>query len=164
MPVDITAAREALASSRQCTVGPDDSHEGPYGAPGKVDGLHLESALLRVKELEHDLECARRAHERALSRENEAAVSGAALAARVATGDPSAARALTQAVKSIRDPRAVLDRIMDSLSEPLPCGHPLECIPDHEPEDAADVRCGWCIVIEENRELRERLETLSSAR
>lgn len=47
-------AREALADSRQCTAGPDDSHDGPCrkdGPPGRVAGVHLEVALAEADRL-----------------------------------------------------------------------------------------------------------------
>ena len=94
---------------------------------------------------------------RLLKRADDSAVSGAALASRIASDDPDAQRILVESVKAIRDPRAFLDRLGRALDAPLSCGHPLDCLPDHEPQDAATVRCGWCEAVEERDALAARI-------
>lgn len=40
------------------------------------------------------------------------------------------------------DPKVRLTALFASLDEPLVCGHPLRCLPEHDPGQV--VKCGWC--------------------
>ena len=112
----------------------------------------IEELELKIKELQELLETERVSHRNQLSRmlrkNTEHAVSGAAMASRLASNDPDAQRVLVDSVKAIRNPAAVLARIGKALDEPLQCGHPLDCLPDHDWEDAANISCGWCVDLE----------------
>ena len=80
------------------------------------------------------------------------------MAARVYTQDPDTQKVVMDSVKAVRNPSAVLSRLMDVLDEPMECGHPVECIPDHKPEEAHLVGCGWCKAIREKEEADAAIE------
>jgi hypothetical protein len=56
--------------------------------------------------------------------------------------------------------QATLLRLQAALDEPLSCGHPLECLPEHAPMNSGTVRCGWCAEV---ARLRSLLADVSAA-
>lgn len=56
---------------------------------------------------------------------------------------------------------AVLRTFALAVQEPLSCGHPLECIPDHEPGES--VGCGWCALTAERDALAAENARLRAA-
>ena len=127
----------ALRTLGQACLKAADAIQPPEGG---VFSLEEALALLEKERVSH-----RNQLSRMMRKNTEHAVSGAAMASRLISNDPDAQRVLVDSVKAIRDPAAVLSRVLSCLDEPLACGHPLNCLPGHDWEDAEKIRCGWCV-------------------
>ena len=115
------------------------------GHPGMCCAMEDDLSPLYLRAVLSALDTERAQHRdeiaRLVERGRTQAISGAAMASRLAAEDPDAQRILVESVKAIRDPRAALARVFGAMSAPLDCGHPLDCL-----DDKTGV-CGWCAVL-----------------